>query len=269
MEKRDEHIGMNEGRPTILVVDDIPETRDLLKDLLEEDGYPVEEAADGEEGLEKCTSGAIDIVIADIKMPGLDGMELTRRLKVSHPHIEVILITGYSSMESSIEALRSGAFDYITKPPDLDRLLHSIRLASDKHAWAIQQDGLIRALSETNEALRAQRERTLQVNRQLEEIATHLLPPFLVIDPDLRITYASSKFLDALEKPREAVDARKITEVFPSSSSSELLNTVRRVFRSGTEERIEIGRSAEDSYALVPLKHGTQWVENVVMVRDR
>ena len=260
-----EQIEGDDRRPTILVVDDMKETRSLLRKMLESEGYPVEEAADGTDGLEKCTSAEIGIVLADIKMEPMDGLELTRKLGASYPHIEVILITGYSSTESVIEALRSGAFDYITKPMNLERVLHSVQMAQERLASSARQEGLVRALSELNETLRTQRESTLKKCRQFETVAAHLLPPFLLIDPSLRVTYASPELLDTLETDGEAVQNLKVTEIFPFT---ELLNTVRRVVRGGMEESIDIpeGR-AKASYRLVPLRHGNEWVEQVVMVQ--
>ncbi|MFH1778034.1 MAG: sigma-54 dependent transcriptional regulator [Candidatus Omnitrophota bacterium] len=100
---------------SILVVDDENLIRKSLYELLRRDGYSVDTATNGEEALKKIDHN-FDVVISDIKMPKMDGLELLKEIKAAHLHTEVVLITGYGNIEDAVEAMRQGAFDYITKP---------------------------------------------------------------------------------------------------------------------------------------------------------
>jgi DNA-binding response OmpR family regulator len=108
--------------PTILVIDDEVEICGFLKDLLTAEGYTVITASDPQEGLEKVEQLRPDLVLLDLKMPKMNGVEVLRRSKRLHATIPVIIMTGYGTMESAMAAMRLGAFDYITKPFDLPHL---------------------------------------------------------------------------------------------------------------------------------------------------
>ncbi|KPJ51937.1 Fis family transcriptional regulator [candidate division TA06 bacterium DG_24] len=113
----------------ILVVDDELVVRDSLYNWFREDGYEVDTAEDAKEALKKLQRRPWDIVLLDIKMPGMDGMELQKRIKEIDPNIIVIMITAYASVDTAVQALKEGAFDYITKPFDPDDMGHLIRNA--------------------------------------------------------------------------------------------------------------------------------------------
>jgi two-component system, NtrC family, nitrogen regulation response regulator NtrX len=117
---------------TILVIDDEKAIRNVLKDILGNEGYTVEEAGDGEEGLKKLKSNNFDAVLCDIKMPKLDGIEFLQMARAFNPDIPVIMISGHGNIETAVDAVKKGAFDYIAKPPDLNRLLITIRNALDR-----------------------------------------------------------------------------------------------------------------------------------------
>lgn len=106
----------------ILVVDDEPGTRELLQSALQEEGYLVTSAKSGEEACQKFDKKHFELVITDLKMPGLNGIDLLKKVKEHSPESLVILITGYSSLRSAINAIREGAYDYLTKPFQLDEL---------------------------------------------------------------------------------------------------------------------------------------------------
>ncbi len=116
----------------ILIIDDERAIRNVLKDILGNEGYQVEEAADGEEGLKKLRAGNFDAVLCDIKMPKLDGLEFLQKAKEENADIPVIMISGHGNIETAVDAVKKGAFDYIAKPPDLNRLLITIRNALDR-----------------------------------------------------------------------------------------------------------------------------------------
>lgn len=111
---------------TILVVDDEAAQRELLGGFLAKRGWSVELAAGGTEALAILHRTAVDLVLADYKMPGLSGIDLLQATKQLNPEIAVILITAYGSIASAVEAMKAGAYDYLTKPIELDELVHLI-----------------------------------------------------------------------------------------------------------------------------------------------
>ncbi len=116
----------------ILVIDDEKSIRKALTEILITEGYKVDEAVDGLEGYNLIKSKSYDCVLSDIKMPKLDGLELLARLQKENIDLPIIMISGHGSTDTAVEAVKNGAFDYISKPPDLNRLLITIRNALDK-----------------------------------------------------------------------------------------------------------------------------------------
>jgi two-component system, NtrC family, nitrogen regulation response regulator NtrX len=116
----------------ILVIDDERSIRNTLKDILEYEKYEVELAEDGPKGLDKIKNGEFDIVLCDIKMPGMDGIEVLDKLTELSSDVPVIMISGHGNIDTAVEAIKKGAFDFIEKPLDLNRLLITIRNAMDK-----------------------------------------------------------------------------------------------------------------------------------------
>ena len=115
---------------SLLIVDDEDSVRDSLYNWFIEDGYQVECAADAKEALKKIESGNFDIILADIKMPGMDGLEMHRRIRALNNDAIVIIMTAFASVDTAVQALKDGAFDYVTKPFDPDDLSHLIRNAA-------------------------------------------------------------------------------------------------------------------------------------------
>ncbi len=116
----------------ILIVDDEKSIRRALTEILEFEDYEVDEAADGKEGVDKATQTFYDIIFCDIKMPKMDGMEVLDRLAKEKVESPVIMISGHGTIETAVDAIKKGAFDFIEKPLDLNRILVTIRNASDK-----------------------------------------------------------------------------------------------------------------------------------------
>jgi len=116
----------------VLVVDDEFSVRDSLESWFKKDGYRVASAADAMEALRKLQEGGWDVVLLDIKMPGMDGLELQRRIHELDPELVVIMITAFASVETAVQALKEGAFDYVTKPVDPDELSHLVRRAIER-----------------------------------------------------------------------------------------------------------------------------------------
>jgi len=107
----------------ILVVDDDKSIRKTLKDILEFEKYEVSEASDGLDCIVKIKQNPFDVIIMDIKMPKMDGMEAIDKIQSMAPQIPVIMISGHGNIDTAVEAVKKGAFDFIQKPPDLNRLL--------------------------------------------------------------------------------------------------------------------------------------------------
>lgn len=114
------------GKINILIVDDEESVRDSLYNWFIEDGYQVECAANAKEALNLIEQKDFHIVLADLKMPGMDGLEMQRRIKALNPEVIVIIMTAFATVDSAVRALKDGAFDYITKPFDPDDLSHLI-----------------------------------------------------------------------------------------------------------------------------------------------
>ena len=123
---------MNQSSAGILVVDDEFSVRDSLEQWFKKDGYRAGSAKDAKEALRLLQEGSWDVVLLDIKMPGMDGMELQRRIRQTVPDVIVIMITAYASVETAVQALKEGAFDYITKPIDPDELSHVVSRAMER-----------------------------------------------------------------------------------------------------------------------------------------
>lgn len=117
--------------PRILIVDDESSVRNSLKEILEFEKYIVETAVDGEDALKTLKNEEFDLVLCDIKMPKVDGMEVLEKAMQTYPDIKFIMISGHGNVDTAIEAVKKGAFDYIPKPPDLNKLLITIKNALD------------------------------------------------------------------------------------------------------------------------------------------
>ena len=142
--------------PRILVVDDEPRMGESVQRLLEAEGYRVETATSAREAVEALGREPADLVITDLRMPRVGGLELITYLKLYHPKIPVIVMTGYASVESAIEALRQGVYDYLVKPFDYDHLKRAVARALEKVALEKKVEEITQKLLETQEELKRQ-----------------------------------------------------------------------------------------------------------------
>lgn len=116
----------------ILVIDDEKTIRDAMRDILEYEGYEIDEAKDGQQGLEMVSTGKYDIALCDIKMPKMDGLEVLLKAREEGVITQFVMVSAFGNVENAVEATKRGAFDFITKPPDLNRLLVTVRNAIEK-----------------------------------------------------------------------------------------------------------------------------------------
>ena len=141
--------------PKILVIEDEASIRRVLIKILSEenDSYVVEEAEDGLQGLEKIKNEDYDLVLCDIKMPKMDGEEVLEAVKKLKPEIPMVMISGHGDLETAVNTMRLGAFDYISKPPDLNRLLNTVRNALDKKQLVVENKILKKKVSKNYEMI--------------------------------------------------------------------------------------------------------------------
>jgi two-component system, NtrC family, nitrogen regulation response regulator NtrX len=139
----------------ILIIEDEAAIRRVLVKILSEenDSYKVDEAEDGIQGLEKAKNEDYDLILCDIKMPKMDGVEVLEAVKKVKPEIPMVMISGHGDLETAVNTMRLGAFDYISKPPDLNRLLNTVRNALDKKKLVVENKILKKKVSKNYEMI--------------------------------------------------------------------------------------------------------------------
>lgn len=150
--------------PKILIIEDEAAIRNVIKSILldEDKSYEVEVAEDGEEGLKKINEIDFDLVISDIKMPKKDGVQVLSEALENHPDLPFLMISGHGDIETAVDCIKKGAFDYISKPPDLNRFLSTVRNALDKKKLIVKN----KELASENKALKR------KVAKQYEMVGT-------------------------------------------------------------------------------------------------
>ena len=139
--------------PKILIIDDEKSIRNTLKDILSYEKFEIDEAADGPEGIKKAEAGGFDLILCDIKMPKMDGLEVLSKLQAINQDIPVVMISGHGTIETAVEAIKKGAFDFISKPPDLNRLLVTVRNALDRNSLIQETKSLKRKVYKTRDMI--------------------------------------------------------------------------------------------------------------------
>jgi two-component system nitrogen regulation response regulator NtrX len=137
----------------ILIIDDEKSIRKTLGEILSYEGYKIDEASDGEEGLKKFKEKTYDVILCDIKMPKIDGLDFLEKSREVNADVPIIMISGHGTIETAVEAVKKGAFDYISKPPDLNRLLITIRNAIDKTSLVTETKVLKRKVAKVQEMI--------------------------------------------------------------------------------------------------------------------
>lgn len=156
--------------PKILVIDDEKSIRDTLKEILEYEDHQVDVAADGEEGLEQFKNNKYDIVLLDIKMPKKDGIEVLEEIMGIATDVPIIMISGHGNIDTAVESIKKGAYDFIEKPLDLNRLLVTIRNAMDKSSLINETKTLKRQVTRTYDIV-GESEPIVKVKEMIEKVA--------------------------------------------------------------------------------------------------
>ncbi len=156
--------------PKILVIDDESSIRNTLKDILEYEKFDVVLAEDGFEAMEKMEFGPYDVVLCDIKMPKMDGLEVLEKIREKDTDSSVVMISGHGTIDTAVEAIKKGAFDFISKPLDLNRLLITIRNAMDKSKLVTETRVLKRQVNKTYDMI-GQSEPICRIKEMIERVA--------------------------------------------------------------------------------------------------
>jgi DNA-binding NtrC family response regulator len=154
----------------ILIIDDEKSIRKTLREILEYEKYQVDEASDGAEGIAMVQKDKYDIVLCDIKMPKMDGIEVLDKVMAYSADIPVVMISGHGNIETAVEAVKKGAFDFIAKPLDLNRLLVTIRNAMDKSTLVTETKVLKKKVSKTFDMV-GQSKAIQQIQEMIERVA--------------------------------------------------------------------------------------------------
>src|SRR3989304_8082773 len=154
----------------ILVIDDEGSIRNTLKEILEYEKHEVQLADDGIQGLEILDNANFDVVLCDIKMPHLDGMEVMEKIFEKTTDTQVIMISGHGTIDNAVEAIKKGAYDFIEKPLDLNRLLVTMRNATERNELVTETRVLKRKISKTYDIV-GKSEAIHKVNEMIERAA--------------------------------------------------------------------------------------------------
>ncbi|MGJ7031616.1 sigma-54-dependent transcriptional regulator [Niabella hirudinis] len=141
----------NDNQHEILIIDDEASIRKTLSEILSFEGYRITEATNGEEGLKLFSEKTFNAVLCDIKMPKVDGLEFLEKANALAPDVPIIMISGHGNIETAVEAVKKGAYDFISKPPDLNRLLITIRNAMEKTSLVAETKVLRKKVSRVQE----------------------------------------------------------------------------------------------------------------------
>ncbi len=156
----------------ILIIEDESAIRRVLVKILSEenDNYQVDEAEDGLSGIEKIKKDDYDLVLCDIKMPKMDGVEVLEAVKKIKPEIPIVMISGHGDLDTAVNTMRLGAFDYISKPPDLNRLLNTVRIALDRKELVVENKMLKKKVSKNYEMI-GESKAISQIKDMIEKVA--------------------------------------------------------------------------------------------------
>jgi DNA-binding NtrC family response regulator len=158
--------------PKILIIEDEAAIRRVLTKIISEESetYNVEEAEDGLLGIEMIKNNDYDLVLCDIKMPKMDGVEVLEKAKKIKPEVPIVMISGHGDLDTAVNTMRLGAFDYISKPPDLNRLLNTVRNALDRKVLVVENKRLKKKVSKNYEMI-GESDAISHIKNMIEKVA--------------------------------------------------------------------------------------------------
>lgn len=157
----------------ILIIDDEKSIRLALKDILEDEGYEVSLAEDGKKGLEMATAERFDVIFCDIKMPGMDGIEVLEKMISEGVESAIVMISGHGDIDTAVKCIKCGAYDFVSKPLDLNRILITVKNASD-HKEVVQENKTLKkkvAASSSVPEIVGQSKAIMQVKEMIDRVA--------------------------------------------------------------------------------------------------
>ena len=208
--------------PRVLIVDDQPAIRRSFKDVLEMD-YHVDEAVDGVDCIEKCEKTKYDVIVLDIKMPRMDGMEALDKLQEICPDTPIVMISGHGTIETAVESVKKGAFDFINKPFDLNRVHITLRNALDRSHLVSEARVLKRKVSQSKiQEIVGESEPIRRVKRTIEKFAKQDKAKVLILGPNGSGKELIARWLHE-KSPRKA---GPFVEVNCAAIPSELIDSI-------------------------------------------
>lgn len=214
---------MAQDKPTALVVDDEASVRTLIQRALGEAGYHVFTAASGEEALSLLSQSEVEVMLLDIRMPGLSGLEVLKRVQAERPDTSVIMVTAVADTQTAVETMKVGAYDYLIKPFSLNDLVFRVRKASERRRLVLQNRGYQRELEKK---VQEQARRLEQQFAQLIQSLAREHASVLAMESQGRSgrgKEALSKLPPELQKPAASVEqfAKALLEVIKSGGLKE------------------------------------------------
>ncbi|MBT6502163.1 MAG: response regulator [Deltaproteobacteria bacterium] len=227
------------NNPKILIVDDEPDILELLSNFLTYEGYQITTESRGQEAIDLFRSEPFDLVITDIRMPGMDGVEVLKEIKQLDEDVEVIILTGFASVDSAVRTLRQdGAFDYLTKPlEDIDALIYTIDRALEKRRLRLDNNKKTEELAKANEELRieiGERKRAEDAFRKSEEkyrILVENASDAIFIIQDEMIKFPNPKANAMVGYSSEELAEIPFIDLIHPDDRDMVLDVLKRVFR--------------------------------------
>jgi two-component system, NtrC family, nitrogen regulation response regulator NtrX len=241
----------------ILVVDDESAIRRTLKDILEYEDYFVDEAADGEQALEKARAKRYNLIMLDIKMPRMDGIEVMAVLAREMPEVPVIMISGHGTIDTAVECTKLGAYNFIEKPPDLNRLLLTVRNALERSVLVNENQKIRKALTENVKPLTpilGDSPQLQQVRSLIEKVAPTAAPVLITGEIGTGKALAAHWIHRLSERSAAPLVEIKCTGIAPEKLEIELF---------GAEKNILTGQGVASIGKIEQAHGGTLFIEEI------
>ena len=195
----------------ILIIDDDPDILETLDQALNQEGFQVRSASSGIEAMEIFKSEPFDLVITDIRMPQMDGLEVLKQVKQLDESVEVIMLTGYATLETAVEALRDGgAYDYLRKPlEDIDNLLISVNQALERRRLRLENINLIKKLEKANAGLKQEIEERKRIEKELQKSEERFKSLFQYAPDAYYLNDLEGNFIDGNKAAEDLIGYRK------------------------------------------------------------